>query len=172
MPRRHEDLRIFGVPIFKLVVLETYWEFSNGIGTIWKLCACSFRFCKRFDLLWSLNYLFFTKCVWLYSGKSKCLNIWRTLLSKISWCWYLSSKIWYRIIENYQNTKNRYFSMCLVDVLTKYGDDRSSFEILSPDNGIPLKNLGLTPLTTELATLSLDLDQHNLKQHPWSGGQW
>ena len=36
--------------------------------------------------------------------------------------------------------------MCLVDVLTKYGDDRSSFEILSPDNGIPLKNLGLTPL--------------------------
>ena len=37
--------------------------------------------------------------------------------------------------------------MCLVDVLTKYGDDRSSFEILSPDNGNPLKNLGLTPLT-------------------------
>ena len=33
--------------------------------------------------------------------------------------------------------------MCLVDELTKYGDDRSTFEILSPDNGIPLKNLGL-----------------------------
>ena len=129
------------------MVLETYFEFSNGIGTIWKLCACSFRFYNRFDLLWSLNYLFFTNCVWLYSEKVKCPNIWRTLLSKVSWCWYLSSKIWYRIIENYQNTKNRYFSMCLVDVLTKYGDDRSSFEILSPDNGIPLKNLGLTPLT-------------------------
>ena len=42
--------------------------------------------------------------------------------------------------------------MCLVDVLTKYGDDRSSFEILSPDNGVPLKNLGLTPLTKEVGS--------------------
>ena len=55
MPRKHEDLRIFGVPIFKLIVLETCLEFSDGIGTIWKLCACSFRFYKRFDLLWSLK---------------------------------------------------------------------------------------------------------------------
>ena len=43
--------------------------------------------------------------------------------------------------------------MCLVDVLTKYGDDRSTFEILSPDNGIPLKNLGLTPLTPVSETI-------------------
>ena len=57
-----------------------------------------------------------------------------------------------RNIKNYQNAKIYYFSMCLVDVLTKYGDDRSSFEILSPDNGIPLKNLGLTPLTPDITT--------------------
>ena len=147
MPRKHEDLRIFGVPIFKLMVLETCLEFSNGIGTIWKLCACSFRFYKRFDSLWSLNNLFFTKRAWLYYEKGRFPNIWRTTISKVSWWWYLSSKISYRIIENYQNTKNCYFSMCLVDVLTKYGGDRSSFEISSPDNDIPLKNLGLTPLT-------------------------
>ena len=147
MFEKHGNPRKNEVRIFKLMVLETYFEFSNGVGTIWKLCDCSFRFYNRFDLLWSLNYSFFTKSVWLYSEKSKYPNIWRTLLSKVSWWWYLSSKIWYRIIENYQKSKNHYFSMCLVDVLTKYGDDRSSFEILSPDNGIPLKNLGLTPLT-------------------------
>ena len=40
-----------------------------------------------------------------------------------------------RFIEYLQNTKNRYFSMCLVDVLTKYQADRSNSEILGPDNG-------------------------------------
>ena len=36
-----------------------------------------------------------------------------------------------------------------MQLLTKYEDDLSSFEISSPDNDIPLKNLGLTPLTTQ-----------------------
>ena len=39
-------------------------------------------------------------------------------------------------------------------MLTKYEGDRSSFEILSPDNDIPLKNLGLTSLTEEGKQLS------------------
>ena len=53
----------------------------------------------------------------------------------------------HRNIKNYQNHKNQYFSTCLVQLLTKYEGDPSSFEISSPDNDIPLKNLGLTPLT-------------------------
>ena len=54
----------------------------------------------------------------------------------------------HRNIKNYQNHKNQYFSTCLVQLLTKYEGDPSSFEISSPDNDIPLKNLGLTPLTS------------------------
>ena len=66
--------------------------------------------------------------------------------------------------------------MCLVDVLTKYEGDRSSFEILSPDNGIPLKNLGLTPLTEAVhdgfIQSQLEPDVHHLARDGLHSDAW
>ena len=53
----------------------------------------------------------------------------------------------YRIIEKFQNAKYLYFSTRLLPLLTKYEGDRSNSEISSPRQR---KNLGLTPLTTEI----------------------
>ena len=72
---KHEDPDKIGVSIFKPMVLETYLELSNGTGTTWKLCVCSFPFYKRFSLFWSLNTRFFGNCVRLHSKKSTKHNI-------------------------------------------------------------------------------------------------
>ena len=55
--------RKFGVGIFKSMVLETYWEFSNETGTKRKLCVSGFRFYERFRVFRPLNNKLLTKYV-------------------------------------------------------------------------------------------------------------
>ena len=66
------------------------------------------------------------------------------------------SKKSYRYIEYHNfSATDRKFSLRFKCVLTKYEEDRSYSDSYRPSNGIPLKNLGLTPLTFALSMYTI-----------------